>query len=78
LDGLVGWLTVGTPDQPDIEIILEPMTFASDAEDERVLRSFMELHVIQGLIFVVDERDETFERVKTAGATVGQESTNQP
>ena len=38
----------------------------------------MERHVIQTLIFVVDDCDATFERVKAEGATVGQEPTNQP
>jgi predicted enzyme related to lactoylglutathione lyase len=72
------WLTVGPPAQPDIEVILEPMTFPDDAEDEQTLRSLMERHVIQTLIFVVDDCDATFERVKAAGATVGQEPTTQP
>ena len=69
------WLTVGPPDQPDIEIILEPATLADDAQ---LLQSLMERHVIQTLIFVVDDCDATFERVKSAGATVGQEPANQP
>jgi predicted enzyme related to lactoylglutathione lyase len=72
------WLTVGPPGQPDIEIILEPMTFADDAEDEQMLCSLMERHVIQTLIFAVEDCDATFERVKAAGATVGQKPTNQP
>jgi predicted enzyme related to lactoylglutathione lyase len=72
------WLTVGPPDQPEIEIILEPMTFARDADDEQVLCALMERHVIQTLIFVVDDCDATFERVKAAGVRVGQEPTDQP
>jgi predicted enzyme related to lactoylglutathione lyase len=72
------WLTVGPPGQPEIEVILEPMTFTDDAEAEQLLRSLMERHVIQTLIFLVDDCDATFERVKSAGATVGQEPTNQP
>ena len=72
------WLTVGPPDQPDIEVILEPMTFSDDADDERALQTLMERHVIATLIFEVDDCDAVFERVKAAGATVGQEPTNQP
>jgi predicted enzyme related to lactoylglutathione lyase len=58
------WLTVGPPGQPEIEVILEPMTFAGNTQDEQVLRSLMERHVIQTLIFLVDDCDATFERVK--------------
>lgn len=72
------WLTIGPPEQPDIEIILEPTALSDDVEDERMLRSLMDRHVIQTLIFVVDDCDATFERVKSAGATVGQEPTDQP
>jgi predicted enzyme related to lactoylglutathione lyase len=72
------WLTVGAPGQPDVEIILEPTTVAGSPEDEQALRSLMERYVIQTLIFVVDDCDATFERVKAAGATVGQEPTDQP
>lgn len=72
------WLTVGPPDQPDIEIILEPTTVADNPDDEQTLRSLMERYVIQTLIFDTDDCDATFERVKSAGATVGQEPTNQP
>lgn len=72
------WVTVGSPDQPDIEIILEPAAFADDPEDGRLYRSLMERYVIQTLIFAVDNCDVAFERVKAAGATVGQEPTDQP
>jgi predicted enzyme related to lactoylglutathione lyase len=71
------WLTVGAPGQPDVEIILEPTTVA-DSGDEQTLRSLMERYVIQTLIFEVDDCDATFERVRAAGATVGQEPTDQP
>jgi predicted enzyme related to lactoylglutathione lyase len=76
--GPVRWLTVGPPGQTDIEIILEPTKIGDSAEDEATLRSLMERHVIQTLIFVIDDCDATFERVKAAGARVGQEPTNQP
>lgn len=76
--GVGRWLTVGSPDQPDIEVILEPADLADDADDAQLLQSLMERHVIQTLIFVVDDCDATFQRVKSAGATVGQEPANQP
>lgn len=72
------WLTVGPPGQPDIEIILEPTSIGDSPADQAALRSLMERHVIQTLIFVVDDCDATFERVKSAGTAVGQELTNQP
>ena len=51
------WLTVGPPSQPEMEIILEPMTFTDDGEAEHLLQSLMERHVIQTLIFEVDDCD---------------------
>lgn len=72
------WLTVGPPGQPGIEVILESTTVSDDTEAEQILQSLMERHVIQTLIFEVDDCDAMFERVKGAGARVGQEPTNQP
>jgi predicted enzyme related to lactoylglutathione lyase len=72
------WLTVGAPGQPDVEIILEPTALSDDSKDEQTLRSLMQRHVIQTVIFVVDDCDATFERVKAAGAAVAQEPTTQP
>ena|SRR5947209_16018882 len=72
------WLTVGPPDQPDVEIIMEPTAVSDNPDDEQTLRSLMERHVIQTLIFVTDDCDSTFERIRSAGATVGQEPMNQP
>jgi predicted enzyme related to lactoylglutathione lyase len=72
------WLTVGAPGQPDIQIILEPTAISDNTEDQELLQSLMERYVIQTLIFVVDDCDATFQRVKEAGAPVGQEPTTQP
>jgi predicted enzyme related to lactoylglutathione lyase len=72
------WLTVGPAGQPDLEIILEPTSVATNPEDEETLRSLIERYVLQTLIFVTDDCDATFARVKAAGAEVAQEPTNQP
>ena len=72
------WLTMGAPGQPNVEIIIEPTNITGDAHDEQALRGLMERFVIQTLIFEVDDCDTTFERVKAAGATVGQEPMDQP
>ena len=54
------------------------MSVATNAEDGETLRSLMERYVIQTLIFITDDCDATFARVKAAGAEVAEEPTNQP
>ena len=72
------WLTVGPPDQPDVEIgLLEPVPGASE-EDAEAVRRMVAKGVLGSLLFRTDDVQAAFERVRTAGADIIQEPTEMP
>ncbi|MFG2908599.1 VOC family protein [Kitasatospora sp. NPDC048286] len=74
------WVTVGSPDQPGVEIVLEPPLadpHASEA-DRRAAAELLAKGLLRGVIFRTDDCDATFERVRAAGAEVLQEPMDQP
>ncbi|WP_030264429.1 VOC family protein [Streptomyces sp. NRRL B-24484] len=74
------WVTVGSPTQPGVEIVLEPPLAdpnASDA-DRQTVAELMAKGLLRGVIFQTDDCDATFERVSAAGAEVLQEPMDQP
>ena len=72
------WLTVGPPDQPDVEIgLLEPVPGAS-YEDAEAVRRMVAKGVLGSLLFRTDDVRAAFERVKAAGAEILQEPTEMP
>ncbi|MFE8920484.1 VOC family protein [Streptomyces rochei] len=74
------WVTVGSPDQPDVDIVLEPPLAdpnASDA-DRKAMAELLAKGLLRGVIFTTDDVDATFERVSAAGAEVLQEPVDQP
>ncbi|CAM5274991.1 VOC family protein OS=Streptomyces rochei OX=1928 GN=G3I25_36875 PE=4 SV=1 [Streptomyces rochei] len=74
------WVTVGSPDQPDVDIVLEPPLAdpnASDA-DKKAMAELLAKGLLRGVIFTTDDVDATFERVSAAGAEVLQEPVDQP
>ncbi|WFE23656.1 VOC family protein [Solwaraspora sp. WMMD937] len=73
----VRWLTVGPPGQPDVEIVLEVAAMGR-AADQEALELLLAKGSLSGLIFLVDDVDATFERVRAAGAEVMQEPIDQP
>lgn len=72
------WLTVGPPAQPDIEIMIETPNLGHAPDDEAALLALMAKHVLNTLIFVVEDCDATYQTVRSAGAEVIQEPTDQP
>jgi catechol 2,3-dioxygenase-like lactoylglutathione lyase family enzyme len=72
------WVTLAPSGQPDIEIILETPHTGDAADDKDALLSLMAKYVLNTLIFVTDDCDATFEQVRSAGAQVTQEPTDQP
>jgi uncharacterized glyoxalase superfamily protein PhnB len=74
------WVTVGSPSQPDVEIVLEPPLADPNAspDDRRVVAELLAKGMLRGVIFTTDDCDATFERVRAAGAEVVQEPTDQP
>src|SRR5204862_4081679 len=60
------WLTVGPPEQPDVEVgLLEPVPGASE-EDAEAVRRMVAKGVLGSLLFRTDDVQAAFERVRTA------------
>jgi predicted enzyme related to lactoylglutathione lyase len=74
------WVTVGSPAQPDVDIVLEPPLADPNASpaDRRAVAELMAKGLLRGVIFRTDDCDAAFERVRAAGAEVLQEPTDQP
>jgi len=71
------WLTVGPKSQPDVEIVLGEVGMGRPPGDVDTLRSLLAKGSLNGVIFVTDDLDGTFERVSAAGAEVLQEPIDQ-
>ncbi|MET9440501.1 VOC family protein [Streptomyces sp. NPDC006610] len=74
------WVTVGSPSQPDVNIVLEPPLpdpKASSA-DKQAMEQLLAKGLLPGVIFETDDCDATFERLRAAGAEVLQEPFDQP
>ncbi|MFJ7205422.1 VOC family protein [Streptomyces sp. NPDC098789] len=74
------WVTVGSPEQPDVEVVLEPPLADPDASpaDRQAMAELLAKGMLRGVIFTTDDVDATFERIRAAGAEVLQEPTDQP
>ena len=72
------WLTVGSPSQPDLSIVLQTAGVARPAEDARSLRELLAKGSLSGLIMETDDVDAAFEGVRATGAEVLQEPVDQP
>jgi predicted enzyme related to lactoylglutathione lyase len=74
------WVSVSSPAQPDVEIVLEPPVAdpgASDA-DKQAAAELLAKGLLRGVIFQTDDVDATFEHVRSAGAEVLQEPMDMP
>ncbi|MEU5024905.1 VOC family protein [Streptomyces milbemycinicus] len=73
------WVTVGSPSQPDVSIVLEPPLADPNASpaDRQTMAELMAKGLLRGVIFATDDCDATFERVSAAGAEVLQEPMDQ-
>ncbi|MFM9370901.1 VOC family protein [Streptomyces sp. Da 82-17] len=74
------WVTVGSPDQPDVNIVLEPPLADPNAspEDRKAMAELLAKGLLRGVIFQTDDVDATFERIRAAGGDVLQEPVDQP
>ncbi len=70
------WLTVASPDQPDVEILLEKVGMGR-GNDVTELEQLLAKGSLNGLIFQVDSVDKVFERLRGAGYDVMQEPIDQ-
>ena len=72
------WVTLGSPDQPGLEIVLsEPHAGRSQADGD-ALQELLTKGVLPMTIFSADDLDAAFERVRASGAEVLQEPIDQP
>ncbi|MFC7262420.1 MULTISPECIES: VOC family protein [Streptomyces] len=74
------WVTVGSPLQPDVEIVLEPPGANPDASpaDRQAMAELLAKGMLRGVIFSTADCDALFERVRASGAEVLQEPMDQP
>ncbi|MGW0807684.1 VOC family protein [Nonomuraea sp. NPDC002799] len=72
------WVTLGSPTQPGLEIVLsEPHAGRSQADGD-TLQELLTKGVLPMVVFSTDDVDATFERVRASGAEVLQEPIDQP
>jgi uncharacterized glyoxalase superfamily protein PhnB len=73
------WVTLGSPSQPDVSIVLEPPAADPNASpaDRKALAELLAKGMLRGVIFATDDVDATFERIRAAGAEVVQEPIDQ-
>ncbi|MER5712361.1 MULTISPECIES: VOC family protein [unclassified Streptomyces] len=74
------WVTVGSPSQPDVEIVLEPPLADPNASaaDRQAMAELLAKGMLRGVIFSTDDVDATFEQIRAAGGEVLQEPVDQP
>src|SRR4051794_33241921 len=72
------WLTVGLPDQPDMELGLAAIGPPLPPEDYSTVRELVAKGSMGAVIFAVDDCRATFERLSGFGAEVLQEPIDQP
>jgi len=71
------WLALGSKELPGVEIVLEQVGMGNSA-DVDTLKSLLAKGSLKGVIFLVDDVDATFERIRASGAEVLQEPIDQP
>ncbi|GAA0486573.1 lyase [Paractinoplanes deccanensis] len=74
------WVSLGSPSQPDVSIVLEPLVADPNAsgEDRRAMAELLAKGLLKGVVFATDDVDAAFERVRAAGGDVLQEPIDQP
>ncbi|MCX5392171.1 VOC family protein [Streptomyces sp. NPDC006482] len=74
------WVTVGSPSQPDVEIVLEPPLADPNASaaDRQAMAELLAKGMLRGVIFSTEDVDATFEHIRAAGGEVLQEPVDQP
>lgn len=73
------WVTVGSPAQPDLNIVLEPPVADPNASpaDRQAMTELLGKGLLRGVVFATDDCDAVFERISAAGGEVLQEPVDQ-
>lgn len=79
-DGGAGfrWLTVGPPDQPDVEIILADPRMGHDEETARQLRELVAKGALGTGVLTTDDCRKTYEELSARGVTFLSEPAERP
>lgn len=72
------WVTLGSPDQPGLEIVLSEPHAGRSKSDGDALQELLTKGVLPNIVFSVDDVDAAFEKVRASGAEVLQEPIDQP
>jgi catechol 2,3-dioxygenase-like lactoylglutathione lyase family enzyme len=75
--GELRWLTVGSPAQPEVAIVLTNYLNGSPADNDAIA-ALVAKGAVNGVHFATDDLDATFERLREAGTEIVQEPTEQP
>ncbi len=78
--GSMRWITIGSPEQPDVSIVLHPPAVDPGLTDDerRTIVELMAKGSYASLILATHDLAGTFEKLAAAGAEVTQEPTDQP
>jgi catechol 2,3-dioxygenase-like lactoylglutathione lyase family enzyme len=71
------WITVGAASQPGVAIVLTNYLNGSPADGDAVA-ALVAKGALNGVHFNTDDLDTTFEKLRSAGAEIVQEPTDQP
>jgi catechol 2,3-dioxygenase-like lactoylglutathione lyase family enzyme len=71
------WITVGAAEQPDVAIVLTNYLNGSPADSD-ALAALVAKGALNGVHFHTDDLDASFEKLRTSGAEIVQEPTDQP
>ncbi|MHC3472342.1 VOC family protein [Streptomyces sp. 7R007] len=74
------WVTVGSPLQPDVSIVLEPPAANPDLSpaDRDAMEQLLAKGVLRGVNFTTEDCDALFARVRESGAEILQEPMDMP
>jgi catechol 2,3-dioxygenase-like lactoylglutathione lyase family enzyme len=70
------WITIGSPSTPDVAIVLTNYVNGGPGDSD-ALAALLAKGALNGVHFHADNVDETFEKVRDAGAEIVQEPTDQ-
>ena len=78
--GGMHWNTVGSPDQPDVNLVLYPPGAEPGITDDerRTIAEMMAKGTYASIMLATKDLEGTFDRVQATGAEVMQEPTEQP
>ncbi len=71
------WITVGATSQPGVAIVLTNYLNGSPADND-ALAALLAKGALNGVHFHTDDLEATFQKLRTAGAEIVQEPTDQP